>query len=111
MHDWFQKAIELRSKSEALRRGNLRIVYADPLRPVIAFLRETNKELMLVVINRSTDEIDLELPRNALGQQGNPRLKLLLTNDDKIEPEARTKQGVISLELPACSAAVWKVNR
>ena len=111
MHNWFQKAIELRSKSEALRRGNLRIVYADPVRPVIAFLREASKEQMLVVINRSNEEIDLELPRNAFGQPGNPRLKLLLTNDEKILPEARSKQGVTSLELPACSAAVWKVNR
>jgi cyclomaltodextrinase / maltogenic alpha-amylase / neopullulanase len=111
MHDWFRQAIELRSQSDALRRGNLRIVYADPVRPIIAFVREADKEQMLVVINRSTDEIDLELPRNALGQQGNPRLKLLLTNDDKIEPEARSKQGVISLELPGCSAAIWKVNR
>jgi len=111
MYDWFAAAIELRTQSEALRRGNIRVVYADPVRPVIAFIRETDDEQILVVVNRSPDKVGLELAPDALQTAGSRRLKLLLTNDPELKPEHRSSRQSIQLEMPGISAAVWKVTR
>jgi glycosidase len=111
MFDWFAQATELRAKSEALRRGNFRIVYADPVRPVIAFVRETNEEQILVVVNRSPDKVALELAADAIHSAGARRLNLLLTNDRQLKPEHRLNRQAVQLEMPGTCAAVWKVSR
>ncbi|MCE2792775.1 MAG: glycoside hydrolase family 13 protein [Blastopirellula sp.] len=111
MFDWFSQATELRAKSEALRRGNFRIVYADPVRPVIAFVRETNEEQILVVVNRSPDKVALELAADAIHSAGARRLNLLLTNDKQLQPEHRLNRQAVQLEMPGTCAAVWKVSR
>ncbi|MFO0033668.1 MAG: glycoside hydrolase family 13 protein [Planctomycetota bacterium] len=111
MFDWFSQATELRAKSEALRRGNFRIVYADPVRPVIAFVRETNEEQILVVVNRSPDIVALELAADAIHSAGARRLNLLLTNDKQLQPEHRLNRQAVQLEMPGTCAAVWKVSR
>lgn len=110
LYAWFSAAIELRTKSAALRRGNFRVVYADPARPVIAFIRETDDEQMLVVINRSPEKVGLELAPDAL-QAGARRLKLLLTNDAQLQPQQRVTRQAVQLEMPGTCAAVWKVSR
>ncbi|MGQ9589493.1 MAG: glycoside hydrolase family 13 protein [Planctomycetota bacterium] len=65
----FQRAIALRRKEPALRRGSFRPALGT--KTVLAFLRETAEDAILVAFNlgETTETYELELPRNCLSRR------------------------------------------
>ncbi|MFO7978978.1 MAG: glycoside hydrolase family 13 protein [Bacteroidales bacterium] len=68
LHQWYSMLGALRAQSPALRSGRYTFVAADDQAQALAFVRHTQDDLALVLINRGTEpytmKITLEHPRN-----------------------------------------------
>ena len=87
-----QKLCGMRHAERALTHGEL--VWLDNGVPeaVLSFLRQTDDEEVLVVVNLTGQEIRVHV---TLPQEGTPGFKLLLANGIKAEPTEDGKQGFL----------------
>lgn len=95
----YKKLIRVRKSHEVLRKGNFR-TWRSPVDGGYAFLRETEKETALVVLNTSETEMTLEL-KAPEGFKTAKKLVDVYGNRKVI----KTEKG-ISLTLPAKTGAV-----
>jgi glycosidase len=65
LHDYFKRAIALRKAHLALRTGSFRTVHADGMQ--FAYVRESDDERLLVVLNNATTKASVRIPLVALG--------------------------------------------
>lgn len=64
---WYRKVIALRHAHPALRRGSFETVLNDDGHETWIFLREYRGELILVAVNASPLEVQIDLSRSAIG--------------------------------------------
>ncbi len=71
---WYRRVIALRQAHPALRRGSFETVICDDARDVWVFLRELPDETLLVAVNGSANEAELDLAATSVaGRQGHWR--------------------------------------
>jgi glycosidase len=98
---WYRNLIHIRRGSEALRKGDLRLL--DPVSPqVLAYVRTAGKEQVLVVHNLGASEIEAG-PFDVAGK----RAEALLPAGPAAP--ARTAEGW-KVRLPAGASGVWRVR-
>lgn len=61
IHDWFTKMIHLRRSSEGLRRGNFKRIKVNNNQDCSGYLRETQEEQLLILINFSDRTIQVQI--------------------------------------------------
>lgn len=94
----YQSLIHVRNDSPALRAGSMTMVESDA-GAVYAFLRQSDEETVLVVINLSDDPVEgyvLSLSEGSFDQGGSqtlPYAELLYGEDDVIAPEINAAGG------------------
>ncbi len=60
--NWYKKLISIRNKSNALKKGEQRFLYASNDSRSFAFERKYNEEIMIVVFNLADDNKAVEIP-------------------------------------------------
>src|SRR5262249_49784209 len=101
---WYRLLIHVRHASAALRTGALRLLSpADRSTPVLAFVRETPGERILVVHNLGTADADAG-PYVLPGETAEP----LLTPAGENAP-AHAADGW-TVRLPAGASGVWRLR-
>jgi glycosidase len=70
----YRLLITIRRKHEALRRGSFRVVYLDPLRPVLGCERRTHGSRVLVFFNNGPRDVKLCLDEQMLRDELSGRL-------------------------------------
>ena len=103
--DFFKKAIAIRRAHPALRRGEYVRLYASVPRNVYAFLRQTEEEQIVVVLNNSQDAYPAAVPVKG-HLTGEKTLRCLM---DGQEYTVR-KEQVRGPALPPCSGAILLVQ-
>lgn len=76
---FYKKAIALRSKEEALRSGEFRVVKADKNDHLIGFIRYTNDIEIIVLMNMSDEEKVIEIESFVRNGSENIRVQVLLS--------------------------------
>lgn len=66
LRDFFQKAIAMRHELEPLRRGDFRMLSAEPDSGLIVFSRRRESQRVTVCINRGAESADLSTVRGSL---------------------------------------------
>ncbi len=66
---WYRRVIALRNAHPALRRGSFESVVNDDAQDTWVFIRELPTETLLVAINASTNEVQLDLSQTAAGSR------------------------------------------
>jgi alpha-amylase len=98
---YYRQLIRLRHASAALKKGDLKLLTPGGSAPVLAFLRQSEKERVLVVHNLGTAEV-------AAGPYaiGGRKLDLLFG------PTAKPTKGVDgwTVTVPAGASGVWRVR-
>ena len=101
---FYQSAIQLRHKTEALRSGKFDVLRADDQKNVLVFSRSTAEESVIVALNRSeTDrEVEVRLPSLDSG------LYKPLFATQPHSGEERVNNGVLRLSVPALTGIVFQ---
>jgi glycosidase len=60
--NWYKKLISIRNKSNALKKGEQRFLYASNDSRSFAYERKYNEEIMIVVFNLADDNKAVEIP-------------------------------------------------
>ncbi|MCA9981486.1 MAG: alpha-glucosidase C-terminal domain-containing protein, partial [Anaerolineales bacterium] len=109
----YRRLIQLRLAEEALRTGNWQLVESDD-RGVYAFVRQTNEDTLLVVINLSKNLVDTyTLSLDNLGLTGGTAEEIF-TGNTAVTPPALTTAGGFDtytpLPLPPYSTFVIRLE-
>jgi glycosidase len=97
MHEWYRRILALRNAQPALRRGDFRTVHLDDGRDVWAFERMLGSERVLVALNASMQDAEVELP--ASGEW-----------EDLLPTAGVPAGGPAHATIPALSGRVWKAK-
>ncbi len=110
----YRRLIHLRNESHALRQGAYTLVESSQ-RPVYAFLRHTDEEILLVLVNLNHREIlDYELSLESGPLIGAVTVDLLLGEGDVRPPEINAAGGFAAYRpldvLPPRSSFVLRLD-
>lgn len=103
--EWYRRIIALRHAHPALRTGSFTTVLVDDARDLWGWVREDGKELILVVVNGSTEPHEVDL-RGGVGKASEGRWDLIFDSSSK-KGGTELRKAVI----PALGARVWKKSR
>ena len=105
-----RELIRIHRSYPALKTGSLKMIYAA--QDVLSYGRFDGEDIVIVAVNRSGEEKQIELPVWETGvPEGAPLVSLLSTGRNGYSAEAvisHTEQGVLRVNLPAESSFVWK---
>ncbi len=99
LHDYYRKIIGIRHKYQAFRTGSFTTLLADGM--VYAFLRQDEKNSIVVVLNNQSAEKDIELDLGGLDLEGIAGYTDELSGN-RFAPEG----GVLKIRLAGMSGAV-----
>jgi cyclomaltodextrinase / maltogenic alpha-amylase / neopullulanase len=98
---FYKQAITLRRQHDALNHGDLGVVAADDRQRVIVFKRASDKETLVVALNRGSDEA-----RVALEGGGKSMVPVFVTRGDLDAVKMEISEGGTMLTLPSLTGAV-----
>jgi glycosidase len=100
--DFYKRAIALRREHEALNHGDFSLVAADDKQQLLAFKRQSEKETLLVILNRGEEEAHVELP-------GADKMKGIFVTQGAVTGLVM-QPGKLELRIPALTGAVLKAE-
>jgi glycosidase len=102
MHEWTRNWIRLRAEHSALRRGRLIDLFYDD--DAYMFARQTNRETVIVAMNRSKQEKQVTIPAAAIGLKDGVRLAPLIGTSDT----SLIANGSATVNIPPKAAVAYK---
>ncbi len=103
LHDYYGALAALRNRHPALRRGTLQILATTDADKSIVFKRQYEKDTLLVVLNRSGQELSITLDSKAYGIPS--QWKVALTSSSEPADVSRHSNNII-IRLPARTGVV-----
>lgn len=100
---WYKKLIKIRKNNSSLVYGKFKEIYADNIKDVIVYERYNRKESIIVVINNSFYDTEVEFKTYHI----NKKFMDLLTNN-KINTK---KDGSMKISIKAKKTYIFKYNK
>lgn len=101
LFDFYKRAVALRRQHDALNHGDFTILTTDDTQRVVVTMRKSQRETLIVAVNRNTEEAHVDLRVNVRS--------LTAIFVSRGELEAVKAQGA-SITLPPLTAAVFSAN-
>lgn len=98
---YYKSAVALRRSHDALNHGDYEVTFAGNEHDAVAFVRRSEKEKLLVAINRSGEEVTLEM--NFPHRKTTP---IFVTKGEVAEVQATDSGNALDLKLPPLTGAV-----
>lgn len=111
IHQFYRDLIQLRNQQIALRRGAMKIVWADDGQQSLLWTRQLGNEILLVALNRSREAAAVKVPANALGLPNHGQLiRIFSTSDDHSTGKIALPKSDQQWTLPPLTGQVWKLD-
>jgi len=102
--NWYKKLISIRNKSNALKKGEQRFLYASTDSRSFAFERKFNDEIMIVVFNLNEDNKSIEIPLKKKRIIFNE-----LITDEKGSAGGSDDGAELLINIPGNSVRIYKI--
>ena len=99
---FYKSAVALRRAHAALNHGDYEVVYTDNEHDSLAFVRRSNKEKLLVAINRSSEAVTLGM--NFPHRKATP---IFVSKGEVADVQADDSGNALDLKLPPLTGAVF----
>ena len=104
MFEWTRSWIRLRAEHSALRNGSqIDLFYDDD---VYVFARQNNSETVIIAMNRSKKEKQVNIPAGAIGLKDGAQIVSLIDQTTDI----RVMNGQASINIPATTAVPYDIR-
>jgi hypothetical protein len=107
LFDFYRRAIELRTSSSALRRGELHFLDADDSTRFLAFRREAGEERLVIGLNRGEAPHRWEIPIEK-GEMVSP-LFAAWASSNELEVEHQVDRALVT--VPALDGVVLRISQ
>jgi glycosidase len=107
LHSYYRSLFQLRSQSDALRRGDFTVLATDDAAQSIVFARSVKGETILIGFNRGDQTATIEIPTRGLKRS--MAVTPVLSSDKPGEFTRDRKSG--SVTLAPRSGQIWRVGK
>lgn len=105
LYKFYKAAVHLRREHDALNYGDFSIIAADDDQHCLAFSRRSEKETVVVAINRSGEQATLKLQLHASALQ-----PLLVTKGELTDVQATSREAGTNLILPPLTGIAFSYS-
>ncbi len=107
LFDYYQRLFQVRKESEALRRGEFKVLATDDEAKTIVFARRSPNQTMLIAINRGDVTATINLPTGYLSNS--IKLQPVVSSDSE-SAEALSAGDSLVLTIPAQTGQIWQAE-
>ena len=104
LYQWYRTLMHVRTKQEALRLGSVDAFYAQDTSGVIGYRRSYQNESLYILINTSSDEVEVSIPLKELKVRKARKVQLLVGRPSSAEVGLKDEQ--LEASLPPRSGVV-----